>query len=84
MGSQKATGKITKSITTWVGWGKWEITQRKHMNMSKHFCAKVAEQCVSENLLHKSLCTPAVSLGIIWIKHNNPEYLTTWIFNDKT
>lgn len=50
---------------------------KKTHECAKHFCAKVAEQCVSENLLHKSLCAPVVSVGITWIKHNNPEYLTT-------
>ena len=50
--------------------------KKTHMNVSKHFCAKVAEQSVSKNL-HKSLCEPAVPEGVTWIKHNNLEYLTT-------
>lgn len=55
------------------------------MNVSNIFVpqwytAEVAEHCDQRILFHKSICAPAVSMGVTWIRHdtfkrNHPEFL---------
>lgn len=56
-------------LPAWIGWGKWEITQRKHIWMCQislchnDILLRLLSNVYQRILFHKHICRPAVSMG---------------------